>query len=112
MAGRRIERPKEIVRDFREFARDYNVAPLAIGVVIGTSVNDFVKTLVNGFFTPLISLLAPRQGIQNFTVTIRGSVFAVGAVANSLISFLIVLWIVYIAVKVLLRQKKEEPAKE
>ena len=99
-----VPQPKELVRGFRSFMQDYGVIPLAIGVVVGTAVNDVVKTLVDGLFTPLISLLAPRQGFQNFQLTVHGSTFKIGAVINSLLSFLVIMLIVYIVVKVVLRR--------
>ena len=101
---RLVAAPKQLAKGYAQFISDYNVAPLAIGVVIGTTTNDFVKTLVSGFFTPLISLLAPRQGVQNFQVTVHGATFQIGVIVNSLISFLIILGVVYVVVKVLLRQ--------
>ena len=93
-----------LVKGFGAFIQQYGVLPLAIGVVVGTAVNDLVKSLVDGVVTPLISLLAPRQGIQGFQVTIHGSVFKVGQVVGSLITFLVVMWIVYVGVKYILRR--------
>jgi len=93
-----------LVKGFGSFIEDYGVLPLAIGVVVGTAVNDFVKTLVDGFFTPLISLLTPGRSLQGFQITLHGAVFKVGAIVNGLLSFLVILLIVYLAVKFVIRR--------
>ena len=102
---------KGLVRGFGTFIQEYGVAPLAIGVVVGTAINDLVKSLVDGLITPLISLLAPRQGIQGFQLTVHGATFKIGTVVSSLLSFLVVMWIVYVVVKVILRRDELLPKK-
>ena len=92
--------PKE---GFRHFIQNYGVIPLAVGVVIGTAVNDFVKLLVDGLISPLISLVSPQTSLANFQVTIGDSVFKIGAVINGAISFLVVAWVVYVLAKFVLR---------
>lgn len=94
------------VTGFFEFVKEYGIASLAIGVVIGTSVNDFVKTLVDGLITPLISLVAPQQTLQSLQVTVGHSVFKIGAVLSGLISLLVVFLIVYLMVKLILRNEE------
>jgi large conductance mechanosensitive channel len=99
------KRSADLVRGFGDFIRDYGVVPLAVGVVIGSSVNDLVKTLVDGIFTPFISLISPENHLQDFQLHVHGVDFKIGAVANALISFLIVAWIVYLAAKLVLRNE-------
>ena len=59
------DKGKSFVRGFKDFINDYGVIPLAVGVVIGSSVNDLVKTMVDGIFTPFISLISPQSKLQN-----------------------------------------------
>ena len=98
-------RGKSLVSGFRYFISDYGVAPLAVGVVIGTAVNDLVKTLVDGLISPFIALISPNQQLQTFQLTFHGSVFKIGVVANSLISFIVICLVVYLAVKLVLRNE-------
>lgn len=100
------EKEREIVGGFRAFVNDYNVAPLAIGVVIGGAVNEFVRVLVDGLIYPIISLLSFDGRLQNLQVVFRGSTFKLGAVFNSLVSFLSVCIIVYFFIKLILRNDK------
>lgn len=96
---------KAAARGFFQFIQDYGVAPLAIGVVIANSVNDLVKTLVDGLFTPLITLILPGGKLQNFSIDINGATFKIGAIANSLLSFLAVVFLVYFLIKFILRKE-------
>lgn len=103
---RKKEDPKEFVLGFNSFIRDYNVAPLAIGVVVGTAINNLVNGLVSGLVSPLISLLSPDGRLQNLQFTFHGAVFKIGLIINSTISFLMIMLIVYVVVKLILRNEE------
>lgn len=95
----------ETVSGFRSFLRDYSILPLAIAVVIGSAVNDLIKTLVDGLITPFISLIAPDGKLQGFQFIFHGSIFKIGAVINALLSFLIIALLVYFLAKFVLRNE-------
>ena len=97
-------RGKGFVRGFQSFIRDYGVLPLAIGVVIGSAVNDLVKSLVDGLISPFVALLSPQGKLQSLQVVFHGSIFKIGQVINSTLSFIFVALIVYIGVKFILRK--------
>jgi large conductance mechanosensitive channel len=86
-------------KGFGAFIRQYGVIPLAIAVVLGNAVNDVIKVLVEGVITPFISLFVPSTTLQNYTLTVRHSTFAVGAVISALITFIVIAFIVYTFVK-------------
>ena len=100
-------RPKHrgVARGFVDFIRDYGIAPLAVGVILANSVNDFVKSLANGIITPLISLITPGTRLEDLQVTIHHSVFQVGAVLSAFLSLLIVALLVYVVARVVLRNE-------
>lgn len=93
-----------VISGFFEFVHHYGVFPLAIGVVIGTAVNDLVKVVVEGLISPFIALLTPGATLASYQVEFNGSIFKVGAVIDAFLNFLFVALIVYIVVKLLLRQ--------
>jgi len=99
-------RPSSVVRGFRDFLSNYGVIPLAIGVVMGSAVNDLVKTLVDGIITPFISLVTPNGRLQGWEVTVHGAVFKFGAVLNSALSFICICAVVYIVAKFFLRNEE------
>jgi len=70
--------------------------------VIGSAVNDLVKAVVDDMVTPLVSLVTPQGKLQNFSLVFHGATFKFGALVTALITFLVVVWVVYLSVKVIL----------
>jgi large conductance mechanosensitive channel len=101
---RPIKEVRGLASGFQEFLVQYNVIPLAIGVVMGSALNDFVKTFVDGMVSPIISLVTSEGKLQTLVVMYHGSSFKIGAVLNSLISFLVVALVVYLVIKVIIRK--------
>ena len=99
-------RRRGVARGFLDFVRQYGIAPLAIGVVIANAVNDLVKTVVDGLISPLIALISPTTSLQTLQFTVGKSVFKVGAVANSLLSFFLIALVVYLFAKWILRNEE------
>ena len=94
-----------LVRGFQSFISQYGVIPLAIGVVIANAVNDFVKSLVDGLVTPLVSLISPNNKLQNLQFMFHGADFKPGEILSAFLSFLIIALLVYITAKVVLRNE-------
>lgn len=90
---------------FFDFVREQGVVGLAIGLAIGTQATEFVKTIVAGIISPIVDLLAGKDGLQGLTWTVhvleRTSTFDFGSIINGLIRFLAVALVVYIAFKIL-----------
>lgn len=95
---------KSFWRDFRLFLHQYSVIGLAIGIVMGTAVNQLVQSFVNGIVTPLIGLMVPAEDFQRLVVPVRGVEFRFGDVISAVINFIIVAFLIYFVVKKLLKQ--------
>lgn len=100
------ERKKAFWADFREFLKQYSVIGLAIGVVMGTAVNNLVQAFVQGIVTPFIGLLIPNEKFQNLIVHARGVEFKFGDVISATLHFVIIAVLIYVVVKKLLRQEE------
>ncbi|UCH79936.1 MAG: large conductance mechanosensitive channel protein MscL [Nitrospiraceae bacterium] len=119
-------------KEFKEFAMRGNVVDMAVGIVIGAAFATIVKSLVSDIIMPPIGLLLGGVDFSNLFVTIReGSVagpFATladaqkaGAVTinyglfmNTVISFLIIAFAIFMVIKGMnsLKKKEEAPAAE
>ncbi|MFH0892700.1 MAG: MscL family protein [Candidatus Falkowbacteria bacterium] len=86
------------------FLKEYSVVGMAIGVIIAQSSKTLIDALVKGIFTPLIDLIVPGEKFQNLTLKLGGAVFDIGSIIDALLSFFIVLTILYIIVKKLLKR--------
>jgi large conductance mechanosensitive channel len=81
---------------FQTFILRGNVVDLAVGIVIGAAFTSVVKSLVDGFITPLVSI--PLGSAADFSTrywTVGGANFLYGDFLNSVVSFVLIGLVVY-----------------
>lgn len=92
---------------FITFVRERGVMGLAIGFVLGTSVQKVVTAFVNDIVNPFVGLfLGGAEGLKEFKI----GAFMLGDFISVLIDFFILVLIVYIVFKVLGLDKLDKPA--
>jgi large conductance mechanosensitive channel len=85
-----------------EFIRSQGVIGLAIGVVMGTSITKLVTALVTDIINPVIGLLLGKIGdLSKVYIPIGSAKILIGDFISSLIDFLIIAFVVYLAAKIL-----------
>ena len=109
-----------IFTEFREFIARGNVIDLAVGVIIGASFNDIVKSLVDQVVMPPIGLLLSGVDFARLQwvlkpdnpLTKSDELVAIkyGAFINTSIKFLIVAWVVFLLVKGVNAMRRAEAA--
>ncbi len=117
-----------MLKEFREFAMRGNVVDLAVGVIIGAAFGKIVDSFVRDVIMPPIGLALGRVDFSNLFLVLRegaqpGPYATVEAAAkaaavtlnygvffNTMISFVIVAWAVFLLIKAMNRLKREEPA--
>jgi large conductance mechanosensitive channel len=113
-----------MLKEFRDFAMRGNVVDLAIGVIIGAAFGKIVESLVGDIFMPIIGSVGGLDFSNYFlplsksvTATAladakkQGTVLAWGNFVTIVINFLIVAWVLFLAVKAINRFKHAEAAK-
>lgn len=113
-------------KEFKEFAMRGNVADMAVGIIIGAAFGAIVKSLVDDVIMPPIGLLLGGVDFSNFFAVLKegaqpgpyaslAAAKAAGAVTvnyglffNSVISFLIVAFAVFLLVRGLNSMKRQE----
>jgi large conductance mechanosensitive channel len=128
----RKRRKTEMLKEFKEFAMRGNVVDMAVGIIIGAAFGTIVQSLVADIIMPPIGLLLGNVDFSNlFLVLKEGATsgpFAAladaqkaGAVTinyglflNTIISFLIVAFAVFLLIKGVnsLKRKEEAPPEE
>ncbi len=83
-----------LFKGFKEFILRGNLVDLAVGFVIGAAFTSVVQGFVKDLITPLIGIFGGFS-FPGFSFTINKSVFLIGDFINSLISFLIVSFVVF-----------------
>jgi large conductance mechanosensitive channel len=99
-----------IVKEFREFAIKGNVVDLAVGVIIGAAFGKIVASLVGDIVMPFVGTLIGGVDFNGLVVQFRDAKIQYGKFLQSCLDFLIIAWAIFIAIKVINRLKRDEPA--
>ena len=116
-------------KEFKEFAVRGNVVDMAVGIIIGGAFGTIVKSLVDDVIMPPIGLMIGGVDFSNLFLTLKegaavaapyatpAAAKAAGAVTlniglfiNSVISFLIVAFAVFLLVRGINRLRRQEEA--
>ena len=118
-----------MLKEFREFAVRGNVVDMAVGIIIGAAFGKIVDSLVKDLIMPPIGLLLGKVDFTNLFVVLKsgavpgtyltveaaqkaGAVtFNYGIFINTMISFVIVAFAVFLLVRAINRLRREEQAK-
>jgi large conductance mechanosensitive channel len=119
-----------MLEEYKKFAIRGNVVDMAVGIIIGAAFNGVVQSLVKDILTPPLGLLMGDVDFTNFFVVIRdgtpespyatleaaqsaGAVtLNLGMFINSLISFLIVTFAVFLLVRYINRLREPDATPE
>ena len=118
-----------MLKEFKEFAMRGNVVDMAVGIIIGASFGSIVKSLVDDVIMPPIGLILGNVDFSNLYWVMQDGLAAAapyaslaeakkaGAVTlnyglfiNSVVSFLIVAFAVFMLVRTINRLRQQEEA--
>jgi large conductance mechanosensitive channel len=100
-----------MLKEFKGFIMRGNVVDLAIGVIIGSAFGAIVNSLVSDIITPIILQPALKAaGAQNIASWQPGGLL-LGKFISSIISFLIIAFVLFLIVKAINAAKRKEEAK-
>ena len=123
---------EKMLKEFKEFAMRGNVVDMAVGIIIGAAFGTIVKSLVDDIIMPPIGLLLGKVDFSNLFLVIKQGAVAgpfatvaeahkAGAVTinygifiNTVISFLIVAFAVFLLIRGInqLKRAEESPPQE
>lgn len=112
-----------MLKDFKEFALRGNVLDLAIGVIIGAAFGKIVSSFVDDILMPPLGMLIGRVDFASLFINLSGQpvasldaarkagvpVIAYGSFINTVISFLIVAFVVFLVVRQINRSRARQP---
>jgi len=98
-----------IAKEFREFAMKGNVVDLAVGVIIGVAFGKIVASAVNDIIMPLVGTLLGGLDFNSLMVEIGNAKIQYGKFIQTCVDFVIIAWVIFVAVKVINRVKRAEP---
>ncbi len=94
-----------MAKEFIGFLKQYGVIGLAIAVIIGGKLNEFISSLVNDLLMPLIFQPALRAANVDDIRKLSANGILYGKVVGSAIDFLIVAFVVFMIAKFILREE-------
>ena len=99
-----------MLKEFREFAMRGNVLDLAVAVIIGGAFGKIITSLVADVLMPLIGLVLGGINFSEQAFTVGAAVVKWGLFVQSIIDFIIIVFVIFMLVRTMNRMKKEEPA--
>jgi large conductance mechanosensitive channel len=117
-----------MLQEFKQFAMRGNVVDMAVGIIIGGAFGTIVKSLVSDVIMPPIGLLLGGVDFSELFITLKEGattgpyatlasaqeagavIISYGLFINSVISFLIVAFAVFLLIKSLNKLQIEKPA--
>jgi large conductance mechanosensitive channel len=117
-----------MLKEFKEFAMRGNVVDMAVGIIIGAAFGTIVNSLVQDVIMPPIGLLLGKIDFSNFFAVLKegkvagpyasvAAAKAAGAVTinfgvfvNTIISFVIVAFAVFLLVRTINKLRRQEEA--
>ena len=112
-----------MLKEFKEFAMRGNVIDLAVGVIIGGAFGKVISSFVTDVIMPLVGLLLGRINFANLFINLGpekyatlaaaqeagASTFNYGLFINAIVDFLIVAFVIFLAIKGINKLQKPVP---
>lgn len=114
-----------MLEEFKKFALRGNVVDLAVGVIIGAAFGAIVTALVGDVIMPVIGAISGGLDFSNYYLPLstkvqsglayadakkQGAVLGWGQFLTVALNFLIVAFVLFLAIRGINKLKKEEPA--
>jgi large conductance mechanosensitive channel len=109
-----------MIKEFKDFAVKGNVVDMAVGIIIGAAFGKIVSSLVGDMILPPIGVLLGKVDFSNLAFTLKEAtgglpavVIGYGKFIQTVIDFIIIAFVLFIAVKGInsLKRKEEEAPK-
>ena len=113
-----------MLKEFRDFAMKGNVVDLAVGVIIGAAFGSIVTSLVGDIIMPIIGAITGGLDFSNYFTGLsakvtatnladakkQGAVLAWGSFLTLTLNFIIVAFVIFLAIRSLNRLKRRDEA--
>jgi len=115
----------KMLEEFKKFALRGNVVDLAVGVIIGAAFGAIVSSVVGDVIMPVIGAITGGLDFSNYYLALSsavktgqpladakkaGAVLAYGSFITAALNFLIIAFVLFIAIQGINKMKKEEEA--
>ncbi len=95
-----------LLKEFKEFLKEYKVIGLAVALIIGLAATALVKSIVDNLVMPIVTPFIPGGAWQTATFSIGPIVIGWGALLGAIINFVVIAFVVFIIAKYALKEEK------
>lgn len=113
-----MEREMKLVQEFKAFALKGNIIDMAVGIIIGAGFGKVVDSVVKDVLMPPLGFIVGGIDFSNLEIVLKqaeggasGVSIKYGLFLNSMISFTIVAFAVFMLIRVINSLKKQEASK-
>jgi large conductance mechanosensitive channel len=106
-----------LMKEFKEFAIKGNVIDMAVGIIIGAAFGAIVSSFVADVVMPPVGALLGGVDFSNLVVVVRDAVngkppvvMRYGRFIMTIINFLIIAFVIFLAVKAINAMRREQAA--
>jgi large conductance mechanosensitive channel len=114
-----------MLEEFKKFALRGNVVDLAVGVIIGVAFGAIIASIVADIIMPIIGAITGGLDFSNYFIPLsknvtatayldakkQGAVLGYGQFLTVAINFIIIAFVLFLAIKMINKLKKQEEAK-
>lgn len=98
-----------LMKEFKAFAMRGNVIDLAVAVIVGGAFGKIVSSFVGDLVMPIVGLLLGGVDFSGLSIAVGDAVIKYGAFVQAVVDFLIIAFVIFMALKALNTMKKQEP---
>ncbi|MFV0281010.1 MAG: large conductance mechanosensitive channel protein MscL [Rhodoblastus sp.] len=114
-----------MLQEFKNFAMKGNVVDLAVAVIIGAAFSKIIDSLVNDLIMPVVGAVTGGLDFTNYYIPLSsaiqghpayaeakkaGAVLGYGSFISAIINFLIIAFVLFLAIRQIQRMQQPAPA--
>jgi large conductance mechanosensitive channel len=107
-----------MISEFKAFAMKGNVVDMAVGIIIGAAFGKIVSSMVSDLMMPVVGLATSGKSFSDQAVVLKDAtaegaepvLLKYGAFLDTIVSFVIVAFCLFLLVKAMNAAKRKEPA--
>jgi large conductance mechanosensitive channel len=96
----------EIIKEFKDFLKEYKIIGLAIAFIMGVAATALVKSLVDNIIMPIITPFIPGGAWKEASFMLGPIIIKWGAFVGEFINFFIIALVIFFVAKFILREEK------
>ena len=88
-----------MLKEFKEFVMKGNLVEIAVGLIFALKFKDVIDSFTNGVISPIIGAVVGESSLSDATFDIGDGVVRYGAFLNTVITFVITGFVLFMIVK-------------